>query len=424
MKKKNNKKTNKIVNNNKKINKNKIIILLVFIIGLLFYYYSKPVLYLNGDKVVTVKMGNKYIEKNAFVKQFGKKINEKVVINSNLNLNKSGKYLIKYSVKNNNNIKPITRIVRVIDIIKPTITLKDNDVTIYLNDKYVEPGFKAIDNNDGNITKKVIVKNDIDTSKIGVYNIKYIVTDTSNNKTVKTRKVNVIKKPTSDSIGLEKDGLSILMYHFFYVEDKGQKANDDNWLEVKKFEKQMKFLSDNDYYFPSWEEVYNYVLGKIKLPKKSVVITSDDGNMSFFYYAVPIINKYNVKATSFIVTSWCKENLVKSYASDKIHFESHTNAMHTWGCPEGRNGKILCVNYDEGIKDLKKSVEVAKNNWVIAYPFGAYNDHAIDMVKDVGIKMGVTTDFGKVNPGDDLYKLNRIRISNDYDFEYFVAAVN
>ena len=71
-------------------------------------------------------------------------------------------------------------------------------------------------------------------------------------------------------------GLPILMYHFFY--DKNvSKGSDSNWLEISIFEEQMKYLSENNYYFPSWEEVADYVDGKISLPAKSVVITADAG---------------------------------------------------------------------------------------------------------------------------------------------------
>ncbi len=62
----------------------------------------------------------------------------------------------------------------------------------------------------------------------------------------------------------------------------------------------MKYLSENNYYFPTWDEVASFIDGKQVLPEKSVVITIDDGQSSVFEYAYPILEKYNVKATAIM----------------------------------------------------------------------------------------------------------------------------
>lgn len=52
---------------------------------------------------------------------------------------------------------------------------------------------------------------------------------------------------------------------------------------------------------------------KIELPKKSVILTIDDGNETFFALAVPIIEKYQVPVTSFVITSECDSNKIMQY---------------------------------------------------------------------------------------------------------------
>lgn len=81
----------------------------------------------------------------------------------------------------------------VVDNIPPTIELTDNEIVISINDKIEEPGYKAFDNIDGDITSKVIITNNINNKKEGIYKITYEVTDSSNNKTTITRKVTVEK---------------------------------------------------------------------------------------------------------------------------------------------------------------------------------------------------------------------------------------
>lgn len=78
---------------------------------------------------------------------------------------------------------------------KPTLILND-DSTLYivLNSKYVEPGYVAIDNCDGNITEKVKVDGTVNTQKAGTYEIKYSVEDDFGNETIVKRTVKVFAK--------------------------------------------------------------------------------------------------------------------------------------------------------------------------------------------------------------------------------------
>ncbi len=89
---------------------------------------------------------------------------------------------------------------------QPTITLKNgNSIAIPVNTTYNEPGYEALDNCDGNITDKVTITGNVDTSKPGNYEITYTVTDTSSNQTTVTRNINVYKMATNQVIYLTFD---------------------------------------------------------------------------------------------------------------------------------------------------------------------------------------------------------------------------
>ena len=82
----------------------------------------------------------------------------------------------------------------------PVITLNgDEKISVGKGDKYKEAGVKSVvDNTDGKIdVKKVEIKGEVDTSKIGTYEITYTVLDSLNNKTVVTREVEVVQKLNS-----------------------------------------------------------------------------------------------------------------------------------------------------------------------------------------------------------------------------------
>ncbi len=326
------------------------------------------------------------------------------------------------------------------DVIKdttpPKIELKGkSEIELYIGDKYKDEGCIAQDDFDGDVTNNVLITGKVNTEKEGTYNITYTVKDSSENKTEITRKVVVKKKSTTKSNinntvttsstetkkSNTKRGLPVLMYHFFYDDKAGEKGADNNWMSVSAFEEQMKYLSDNNFYFPSWSEVIDYVSGTKTLPSNSVVITIDDGDASFIKYAIPIIEKYNVKATSFVVTSWNGDWLPKSYASSYLDFESHSHDMHR----AGTNGKGRFVNlsYKEGLEDVTTSKNIIGNCNIFCYPFGHYNDTTKKVLKDAGYKLAFTTKGGRVYPGQDKYALPRVRISKGISMSAFKEAV-
>ena len=82
------------------------------------------------------------------------------------------------------------------DKINPSIELKGKKtIYIYEGNSYVEEGYTAFDNCDGDITDKVVSTGNVDTNTIGTYKITYEVKDSSGNSFNTDREVIVIKKP-------------------------------------------------------------------------------------------------------------------------------------------------------------------------------------------------------------------------------------
>ena len=344
-----------------------------------------------------------------------------VSVSGSVDTSKIGSYNIKYYIspfflKKDNYV---IRTINVIDDIFPEIELLGEKVNIYIGESYNEPGYKANDNYDGDITENVVVLNNIDNQKAGNYYVTYSIVDSSNNKTEVKREVVVKEKPVikSSSSGY---GIPVLMYHFFYDESKGETGKDSNWMEISDFEEQLKYLDENDYYFPTWSELVDFVDGKISLPRKSIIITIDDGDPSFFSKAIPVINKYDVKVTSFIITDRTPESYFSQYKSDKINFQSHTHDMHRGGCSGGHGGLFRCIDYDKGVDDLNTSIQIIGSSDAIAYPFGDCNDNVLSVTKNVGFKLGFTTKYGKVYKGMDRLQLPRVRMSKGISLKGFI----
>lgn len=385
-----------------------------------------PTISLIGEESITLKMNDEYVDAGAKAIRNNEDITSSIKVEGNVDVTKPGEYKVRYVAYNekNTNFTQIERTILVKDEIAPVITLKGKkEVSINVNETYKDAGCTASDNYDGDITNKVTITGEVDTKKEGEYTITYTVEDSSSNKTEATRKVIVKKKQETKPVSAtaSKGGLPVLMYHFFYDASKGEKGADNNFMEVSAFEEQMKYLADNNFYFPSWKEVEDYIDGKITLPSKSVVITIDDGAESFIKYAIPIIEKYKVKATSFVVTSWNGDWLPKSYRSSHMDFQSHSHDMHRAGA--NGKGRFVNLSYKDALADVTKSKNIIGNCTVFCYPFGHYNDTAIKTLKDAGYRLAFTTKGGRVYKGANKFALPRVRMSKGISLSAFKSAV-
>ena len=250
---------------------------------------------------------------------------------------------------------------------------------VVIGDEYIEQGAKAEDDVDGDLSSKLKIDGVVDTSKAGVYELKYSVSDFAGNVAEVKREVTVCN-------ALSEAGLPVLMYHFFYDKNK-TKGQDGNWIEISNFEEQIKYLSENNFYFPSWQEVEDYIDGKKNLPEKSIVITVDDGDPSFFELAVPIIQKYKAKATSFVIAYWYGERAENK--QDYIDYQSHSYDMHKAG--EKGRGVMLSWSYEKIKEDLELSSQVLGGANIFCYPFGQYNETDKKALKGAGYNLAFTT---------------------------------
>ena len=318
-------------------------------------------------------------------------------------------------VKNNINIASINKTE---DVIEPEIIIDKEKVIIVKGDEFI-PNIKATDNLDGDITDKIITEGEVNSNIIGNYKVKYTVSDSSNNKVEKTQEIEV-RNPL-------QRGLPVLMYHFFYSKDDPNyagKTPNNNLITVEKYAEQMDYLIEEDFYFPTWKEVEDYIDGKINLPEKSVVITDDDGNFTFFVLAVPVTEDRKIPVTSFVITSLYEDRLDEKH--EFVNYQSHSDDMHK----SGSSGKGVMVNwnYDDIVKDLKKSKEKIESHTgnectIYCYPFGHYNDTAIKALSDCGYNLAFTVEGGRVKPNANKLKLPRVRINGDTTMEEFKESV-
>jgi len=156
-----------------------------------------PIITMLGTSPITVALGSVYTDAGATaLDDVDGDITASIITASNVDTNTIGNYSVTYNVTDSsgNPAAKVTRIVEVLDLTPPVITLLGSDpVTAEAGMPYVDAGATALDNVDGDITASIIIVNPVDTNTLGTYTITYDVSDsTGNDATPVTRTVNVV----------------------------------------------------------------------------------------------------------------------------------------------------------------------------------------------------------------------------------------
>lgn len=396
-----------------------IVVLLGILIGGAYYwiYSNDNHLQLRGSDQIEIGLHGTYKELGAGAVIDGKDASKGIKISSNLDTTKPGTYTVTYSC---GSLKKERQVV-VGKKMNPELKLGGKEKTVVkLGKAYQLPEITATDENGKDISNGVIV-GEIDFQKVGEYKVPFVAEDDKGNSTTIYRQVEVVA-----NTDYKTAGLPICMYHYVY--DKNDPPEDvnrryGNYIEVHALEKELRYLKEKDYYFPSWKEVRDYIDGKLILPDRSIVLCFDDGAKSFLEVGIPALEKHQVPATCFMITSGDGKEKLKNYQSKYVSYQSHSDNMHRDGGTIGQGGIITALPEDEILADLEKSIALCGNGDAFAYPYGDYSDASKAAVEKAGFSCAVTTQYGKAYPGDDPYALDRIRMTQGQSLETFISRL-
>ncbi|WP_294964172.1 polysaccharide deacetylase family protein [uncultured Flavobacterium sp.] len=168
--------------------------------------------------------------------------------------------------------------------------------------------------------------------------------------------------------------LPILMYHNV-VQDEAQSLNLS--ISVSKLESQLKFLSDNNYTTFHFKDLENLK----RLPSKSIIITFDDVTECQLTYAVPLLEKYKLKASFFVPFSFVGNFDYWIEGKEKImsieQLKGLNNNLIELGYHSFEHKRYSSLSKEELEADFIKSNNFIKEHQldvkpVLAYPFGNY----------------------------------------------------
>lgn len=316
-------------------------LLLLAAVFLLFLNNWHVTLRLNGEEEITIECGEAYVEPGAEASFGGDPFltrlkSLEVTQTGEVDSMHAGNYTVTYRASWQNKSAEATRTVHVVDHTPPVIELLEIPGAYTLPGMpYAEEGYTATDNSDGDLTDKVRK-----TEKDGV--VIYTVSDSSGNVTSVERTV-VYDDPIPPTITLLGGDRIELGYGEDY-EEPGCTAHDN--VDGDLTDKVTVSGEVNRWTPGSYELTYTVedgyhnrtsVVRTVIVPQlrqadnpqpdgKIIYLTFDDGPSKYTEQLLEILDRYNVKATFFVVNYGYASMIAKEAAAGHsvgIHSATH-----------------------------------------------------------------------------------------------------
>lgn len=208
--------------------------------------------------------------------------------------------------------------------------------------------------------------------------------------------------------------IPILIYHNFRTPIPYKEDVYKLFSSQENFDENVKTLLDAGYTFITLEDLYQYNKGEKGLPEKVMIITMDDGQIGCYTDAFPVLKKYQIPATIFIVNklvgtpdyfSWEQAKEMYDTGLVKIHCHGYEHSAYS-----GVGKEKLVLDYKKSHQEIEQHMG-EKVQKIMAYPAGKSSNDTIRWLKEIGFEVQVQTKYGTINRSKDLdlTGLGRIR---------------
>jgi len=231
--------------------------------------------------------------------------------------------------------------------------------------------------------------------------------------------------------------IPVLIYHHI-----NHHCGDIVTVTPEVFAEQMEFLHDEGYQTLSADELIEFVSGTKTLASKSVMLTFDDGWLDNYLYAVPLLSRYQFKATFFIITARVDaaslgmgsldadipahetaKQFIQMSAAKRVVLgwdmirkleESGFYRFYSHTVTHRRAAGLSLQELQSELLDSKMRIEqeLGKRCEYLCWPYGSFTAETGSAAKNSGYKALFTTVDGFCEPGSDPFMLKRIEVKN------------
>ncbi|SHN23391.1 immunoglobulin-like domain-containing protein [Gracilibacillus kekensis] len=157
---------------------------------------EQPVITLNGEKELTIEVGDQYVETGAeATDNLDGNISDELEIVGEVDTSTIGTYEVTYNITDSEGNEAVEKVrtVSVVDSIAPRIELNgENPLRWEIGKTYIDPGVTVTDNYDDDLLADIQIEGEVDSANEGLYSLTYKVQDSSGNETQVKRDVNVV----------------------------------------------------------------------------------------------------------------------------------------------------------------------------------------------------------------------------------------
>jgi peptidoglycan/xylan/chitin deacetylase (PgdA/CDA1 family) len=236
--------------------------------------------------------------------------------------------------------------------------------------------------------------------------------------------------PAPQPVNLKSEVI-VLCYHRFV-----DKPKDSLAIKPADFEAQMQALKDNGISVISMEDFLAWRRGEKEIPEKAAIVSIDDGYLSGYSVAWPILKKFGYPFTMFLYTDYIKGGLKsggQSISWDQlaemrdagVDIEGHTVSHSSLNARKGKTDEQYLAWLKSEIVGSKELLE--KNLGIqvkaFAYPYGLHNKTVRDVVKQAGYEAAFTVWGRRIARGADPMMMGRYAIESTKP-KVFEEAVN
>lgn len=180
----------------------------------------------------------------------------------------------------------------------------------------------------------------------------------------------------------------------------------------ESLEAQLKDLVQRGFHTITPDELDAALTNGAPLPDKPVLLTFDDGLREHYTVVLPLLKKYQVKATFFIITS---ANHLNGYLKDAMIKEMDESGLATIASHTEHHPYLARMSAATRVAEIvgsKRSLEALLGHPVnsFAYPYGSWDQRVAKEVEAAGYTLGFGVRLGSRHMNSSRYQLRRIRV--------------
>ena len=199
------------------------------------------------------------------------------------------------------------------------------------------------------------------------------------------------------------------MYHRF-EENKYPSTN----IRLNDFSKHIEIIRNNDIQFVNPKNFKNELSSNKK--QRKILLTIDDGFLSFYENAWPILKEKEIPFILFVSTrevgssNYMSWNQIKEIS--KENFVEIGNHSHSHEYLADESIETIKSDIQNSINIFKE--KLGKNSEFFSYPFGEYSISFKNIIKSFGFKYAFGQHSGVIDETKDLFELPRFPINEKY----------